>query len=531
MPSIFSPQSTRVVYASRAGVPTTSPASPQSGSAASAQLNAILNVGGPVRLVLDVACRAQQVSIPAGCTIEQIGHGSGSIPLTGIWMDIITNGTNSCILKNANWASNFGSNQLNCANIVDQDITLRGLYLNGQRAAGASGNSTGTFAASVNTNGQFVSPIQFYGVSNLLAEDISICDPCCYHFHCANISYCTFRDLTFLDPVYFASQPQNRITDGLHCNGPWNDVLIDGLKGTTGDDMLALNAADGNLSETINQASGPQAFGGFGNVYFGNGTRTVAKNLFPNACQTLGRYITGNDPRVGGAGCVIDFLDVSNVVGSVVEGGMGSLTIAGFTDPGTRRRCTFSNISLDSVDSNTNDDGFSIGGNCTDITFENVKFRNSKAGQWVQFSLGPDAAVGRLEFNGITERDDSGEASSPSPLISISQGSVDELILNRCSWYRNAATTSSILAISAGTVDSLQVTNCSANNVSNIVSITGGTIGNITSNGITHRNASGNASYALGVTVPQFTAGCSNTAKLISGTAPTSKQTDGTERS
>ena len=75
-----------------------------------------------------------------------------SSPLTGLWMDVITNGTNSCLLKNAHWASNFGSGSLNCANITDQDITLRNLYLNGQRANGAAG--VGTSSPNLNTNGQ-----------------------------------------------------------------------------------------------------------------------------------------------------------------------------------------------------------------------------------------------------------------------------------------------------------------------------------------------------------------------------------------
>ena len=108
------PLSLQVVYASRAGVPAiASLASPLAGPDATAALQAILNLArsAPLELVIDQPCLAGNLSVYSGTMIRGVAPVSfvSTTPAVGLWQRTITNGTDSCILKNAHRASNFGT--------------------------------------------------------------------------------------------------------------------------------------------------------------------------------------------------------------------------------------------------------------------------------------------------------------------------------------------------------------------------------------------------------------------------------------
>ena len=482
-------------------------ASPQSATDGSAALQALcdlnksgnLYAGQQLEIVIDIPILCNQISLNSFTTIRGLGAGSqlvpGDPPPTGLWMKALPSSgagsTNSCILRNANWISNYNasspaSSPLNCANIIDQDIYIHDLYLDGQRRNNVSGQGT----ASQNAATNYISPIQIFGCTNLRVERVNIYDPACYHQWYGNISYGTFRDIRVCDPVFFSgSFVSGRYTDGFHLSGPFNDILIDGLTGTAGDDFLALNAADGNLDSTADEAT----FFSFSTVYYGNGTRITARNLFPYQSFDVVRLLTGKDTvNSGTTACTIDQCQVTNAVGSVTRGGLQAQTFAGAGSGGVQNRATFRDWQITVLAQGAGAPyGNDIGGNWTDLTFSNIHYNDVQGSGNIthQINILSTAAIGRLLIDNYWIKEDSSENSSPATAISVVSGAtIDELIIKDSGWNRYASTNLAFATISGGTVNRVSMSGVSCNNLANLLTITGGTVTQIDTSNICQRN-------------------------------------------
>ncbi len=453
-----------------------------------------------------------------------------AIPTTG------TGSTNSCILRNAHWASNYNSSSpssspLTCANIVDQDITIRDLYLDGQKRNNASGQTN----PRINSAGNTVTPVQFFGVTNLRMENVNVYDPTCFHVWVANINYSTFRNLRFCDPGYFGGTYTNPSpnTDGLHLNGPCDYILIDGLSGTTGDDFLPLNAADGHLFAYNNSV-----YFNYSVVYYGNITHLTAKGLAPYRSADAVRCLVGNDAGNGTPACIIDDCQITNVVGSVVQGGLQGSTFANAGSGGTQKRVTFRDWDLDilGIGGSNPPVGFQLGGNWTDCRISNVHHGDVQGSSIAhQVNVISGASVGRLMIENYWIKEDSSEASSPVAAVAVAGGTVDELILVNSGWNRYSGTSVPFASVTGGTVNRISLNGVSCNNLANLLSITGGTVTQVDTSNICHRNpySSGVAvNVGTGVTVSNLTSCGSDTAALVGTPAGTitTKKTDSTER-
>jgi hypothetical protein len=75
---------------------------PTVGTDASAALQAVVNaISGPAEIIVDIACKVKNISLPSGITIRGLGgswNGSGAVPATGI----IQAPGGSCVFRNAN---------------------------------------------------------------------------------------------------------------------------------------------------------------------------------------------------------------------------------------------------------------------------------------------------------------------------------------------------------------------------------------------------------------------------------------------
>ena len=314
-------------------------------------------------------------------------------------------------------------------------------------------------------------------------------------------------------------------------NGPWIDLFVDSLEGTSGDDMMAFNSAEGNLYTTITAGTGPQVFGGLSTVYYGNGLRTIVRNIRPHLCLDALRFTAGADPRNSVAN-ILDQVLVDGINGTVVETIVPASTVV-TSFPGLKARLVVRNINVQVVSPTVTDPGFILGGNITDIKFEGISFTDLRNGPQQQFFFEPDTVIGRLEISGLVIREDSSEAVSQVP-IPVTQGTIDELVIHDCNWSRNAVTAESLVAISGGTVNRVEISDTSISNVNNLLSITGGTVGGVTTSGICHRGANSNPTINIGtgVTLPRLRSCGSDTAQLQAGAGTvTSKKTDGTEDS
>ena len=529
--------SAHVVYTSRGGCPPiASIASPQSGPDSTAALQAIANLaapghplaGGPLEIVVDQALLVGQISLYSGTTIRGLNQGSfqATAPSSGLWMRAVTNGTDSAILRNANWRSPYLG-----ATIVDQDITIRDLYLDGQRRNAAGGNVS---HAQINTAGQFCSPIQIYGCNRLSIENVFVYDPISFHIHCANIFSSTFRRIKVLDPVQFATPltPGNsRNTDGIHLNGPWSDVTIEDYEGTTGDDFLALNMADGNLDGTITYQSGPQIFKDYTAVYYGSAGTTIVRNLRPNKVCNLLAIIWGSDPANNGVNpSILSYVSIADVAGTTCWGPLNAQPGANFGS-GTGGSVTFGLLKDWNVASvgTYPCNGINVPP-ATNFTVSGFRYNDLVSGSLLHQVKLQGAITGALNVIDHQIYEDSGEASSPNPAILIATSTVAELNVRGLKWSRNTNTATAAVSVTTGTVTDLKLVDTYVNNLNSVVSVgAGGTVGNIETSGLTHTNANSASSFALAAAVARFRAACSNTLSLLSGTAPTSSKTDGTE--
>jgi len=108
------------------------------------------------------------------------------------------------------------------------------LYASGQNFLQWTNNTNFTVKGASGT-------LAFFGCSNLVLEDLTIVDP--NHFGVqvgGSVNVAETR-------IHFQRSAAT-ISDGLHCNGPLNGLTINNCDGNTGDDFVALNAWDWDLS-------------------------------------------------------------------------------------------------------------------------------------------------------------------------------------------------------------------------------------------------------------------------------------------
>ena len=339
-----------------------------------------------------------------------------------------------------------------------------------------------------------------------------IYDPICYSLHAANVDRARFSRIKVVDPVALANPNvlETRNTDGVHLNGPWDHVTIEDIQGTSSDDFIALNSADGNL---VAGAGGPASFGSFANVYYGNGGTTIIRNLRPYNAASILRLLTGSDTRDSGVNpSVIDYVSVDDVAGTSlygpVQGHPG--TAFGIGTGGNVNVAVLRNWRVGGVP------GFTPGDFPTYIGI-NIPDEHVVHGLRLPLRRPQELLVQRVQLGGnvgilnvidyeIVE--DASELSSPAPAILINGSTVGTLSVRGLKWGRNAATAQTAIAIQAA-VGLLKVADSVLANVDNLIAVSGS--GTVT---------------GLSLAVPSHIQGCnaSPTVSVGSGTtvAPTS---------
>ncbi len=152
---------------------------------------------------------------------------------------------------------------------VAQQVSLLNFRLNGNRGDGRSGNST--------TGDTHGGPAWLFGINLMDMEHVTIDRVTVFHastysIRLSNVGHATLTRCR-LAPFGPAETVTPTNTDGIHINGPGNDIAISGCYFRTGDDAVALNAPEGHT---------------------GNIARVTVTDCVFDGCQIVGRIYTGS---------------------------------------------------------------------------------------------------------------------------------------------------------------------------------------------------------------------------------------------
>ena len=372
-------------------------------------------------------------------------------------------GANCPAMQNANWnKTGWGGSTYG----LDSDITIEGLYVDGNQAS-QSHNGSGVYANEPTTG------IRLFGVTNLTLKDITVHQARTYGIWVCSIYNLTAHDIRF--DQLMTGTPDNQ--DGLHINGPATNLDIRNVRGSTNDDMIALNADDG--------AQGS-------NVTAGAITNVVIDGVYPVACL--------NGVRLLSATSRIDQVTVRSVKGSTRDvavnlspyglgaGNTGSLTIEDIDvrcsnnyQPTTSNY--YSIITLDGV--------------ADVVTVRNVK--NLRPADNRPAVLVPGTAnIGLLTIDGVSILEAAGSTLSGIKPVSV-LGLIDTLSISNVWLFRDSTLTQtgnvlSIVAPGKG-VNNLICNNWIVERTVNPIYLGDGLLSNVTLNGI--RDTNGLPGYAL----------------------------------
>jgi hypothetical protein len=492
-------------YASREGV--RFDASDQS-----AAVQAILDRGqlGPIDFVLDGSITAKALKLYTGTTFRGLGFGTKITEATA------TSFADGYVIGNAHRISPYGGS------IVDSNITIRDLYIDGQKRNGVTGVGGGSNGATA--DGAGVLPVTIWGCNNFRLENVYVYDPGQFGVSLANVFNGVIRNITVIVPGALVALSSADVgTACVQIDGPASDLLIEGLFGATADDFLAMNACDGNMTNTHDMFIWPY-------FYYGSISRITARGIYPTACPNIVRVLSGTPAVGGGPLATIDKIIVENVVGNTYQNLFAADTIAPNGPPSTGS-VTLKDWHVNFLASTGWAAQNTIGGTVRSFTLQGFRLGNRTTGTGAMVTIEAGASVGRLVIDDVQLREDASGVANTNPIVAVTTGTVDELVLSKVNFSRNATTASRVVSVSGGTVNRLELSGVSANNVNNVVAVSGGTVGGLDSTGLVHRGAGGNASLAQsGGTLSRVRAAGSDTALLASGTIG-SKKTDATEDS
>jgi hypothetical protein len=184
----------------------------------------------PITLIIDGSALISGLFLPAGgyWSIVGLGCGTGFFVKTGTNNDGIHNGG-----PNAAVPSDPGPP----APVRGSNVSLSNFTLNGNQGNGRNGDST-TGATQGKIGLVWYFGINLMNLNNIIIENVVVVNSPSYHIRLSNCG-----NVTVSGCVMISSGPN---TDGLHFDGPANDIAIPNCSFTTGDDAIALNCPEGS---------------------------------------------------------------------------------------------------------------------------------------------------------------------------------------------------------------------------------------------------------------------------------------------
>jgi len=405
------------------------------------QINAAMasaSADKPITLIIDGSALISGLFLPAGgyWNIAGLGCGTGFFVESGINNDGIHNGP-----PNAAVPSDPGPP----APARGMNVSLRNFTLNGNKGDGKSGDSTsGTSQGSSNT---WYFGINLMNLNNIIIENVVVVNTPAYHIRLSNVgnvavSGCVMRTSGWN-------------SDGVHFDGPANDIDISNCTFSTSDDAIALNCPEGysgNISRvtvtncTFNSFSLMRLYtiiaDGRPNFSVSSVSVSNCKGTFTQAAFNIGFLSSGNNPSP------VDLLTVSDctLMGpAVLEVGenFGSITLNNvtFIPIDSNGACGFLRLSQ----------FYSATIVASYLTFNNCLISRASNIQAAAVILGNASKIGNVVFNGFAVQD-AGLYSPIQALLNLKSASVGQMVINSLAGNNIATPMSSEQLLEVGSV-------------------------------------------------------------------------------
>jgi len=384
----------------------------------------------PITLIIDGSALVSGLFLPAGGYWNIAGLGCG----TGFFVKTATNNDG---IHNGDPHAAVPSDPGPPAPSRGRNVSLSNFTLNGNQGNGSDGNSTS--GSRLGTKTTYYFGINLMNLDNISIEKVVVVKSSAYHIRLSNVGHVRISGCVM--------KSHGLGTDGLHFDGPANDISISNCDFTTDDDAIALNCPEG---------------------YSGNISRVEVTNCTFNSWSLMRLYTTNGGPNKFS----IDAVNVSNCVGTLAEAAFLIGVVDG-SNPNSVASLTVSDCSL------TAPTVLAIAENFGNIALENVTFIPSTSNVvWV--SPQTNHVCGFLR---------------PSPLYGGITYVGSSLSFENCQIYRNPGVrVAAVVLESDSTIDNLTFTGfglqeaASSSSIPNLLNIGSGSIGQLVLNSLDSTN-------------------------------------------
>jgi hypothetical protein len=376
----------------------------------------------PITLILDGSALISGLFLPAGgyWSIAGLGCGTGFFIKAGTNNDGIHNGG-----PRANVPSDPGSVTPGIpVPARGSDVALSNFELNGNAGDGHNGDSTtGRVQGVGNTTWYF--GINLMNLNNITLENLGIVNTPAYHIRLSNVGNVTVSGCT--------TNSSATNTDGVHFDGPANDIAISNCNFTCGDDAIALNCPEGyggNISRvtvtgcTFNSLTMLRLYtSGERRLNINSVTASDCNGTFTRAAFAIGEG--------AGDGTSVDGLSVSNckIVAPAVLDLAANFGVV-----------MFNNVTLTPLDRNQ-DVGYAFARTSSpyrrmlyaggSLVLENCVIQRNRNHSVAALILQDGSKIESIEFNGFSVEDAPGNSYGATPeLLNIGSGTINQVAIS-----------------------------------------------------------------------------------------------------
>lgn len=231
----------------------------------------------PITLIIDGSALISGLFLPAGgfWNIAGLGCGTGFFVKTGTNNDAIHNGPPNAVVP-------FDPGPP--APARGMNVSLSNFTVNGNQGNGFDGNST--TGMRLGSKQAYFCGINLMNLDHITIEKVVVVRAPAFHIRLSNVGHVAVSGCVM--------ESNGLSTDGLHFDGPANDITISNCDFRTGDDSIALNCPEGHS---------------------GNISRVAVNNCTFNSWSLMRLYTTNGSPNK----FIIDTVSVSNCSGTLAE--------------------------------------------------------------------------------------------------------------------------------------------------------------------------------------------------------------------